>query len=449
MSDGDLNAQPGEPNGRTIGETEYSWCKAVPGGTGITVLSLLLTKLPEISNLQTVLHNFQISHPILNSKLRLNPTTNTFSFISRPTPSLRIQSFDLPSTAQLLRTLQNSNDQSVTPFHLILEHQLNQNSWRNTDRPSHSDADVFFASIYALSETQWALMLSLHTSVCDRTAAVALLRGLLVELGGIGSEAGGTEKGIKENEEVSLGIEDLIPNGKANKPFWARGVDLLGYSLNSFRLANLEFRDTDSPRYSQILRLQMNPQDTEKLLSGCKSKGIKLFAALAAAGLLAVYSSKNLLITRRRRFYHSAILNTHDVGGGETLWELANRCYMSFSNAKNSNKHFTDMSDVNFLMCKAIENPGLTRASSLRTALISVFEEPVMDDSNEMYQQLGLDDYVGCSSVHGVGPSIAIFDTVRDGRLDCACVYPSPLHSREQMQELIDHMKKILVDGCN
>lgn len=147
-------------------------------------------------------------------------------------------------------------------------------------------------------------------------------------------------------------------------------------------------------------------------------------------------------------FYHSAILNTHDVGGGETLWELANRCYMSFSNAKKSNKHFTDMSDVNFLMCKAIENPGLTKASSLRTSLISVFEDPVMDDSNEMHQELGLEDYVGCSSVHGIGPSIAIFDTVRDGLLDCACVYPSPLHSREQMQELIDHMKKILVDGC-
>lgn len=122
---------------------------------------------------------------------------------------------------------------------------------------------------------------------------------------------------------------------------------------------------------------------------------------------------------------------------------------MSFANAKNSNKHFSDMSDLNFLMCKAIENPSLTPSSSLRTALISVFEDPVIDDSNELHQQLGLEDFVGCASVHGVGPSIAIFDTIRNGGLDCACVYPSPLHSREQMQELIDHMRRILVDGCN
>ena len=33
---------------------------------------------------------------------------------------------------------------------------------------------------------------------------------------------------------------------------------------------------------------------TENHLQGCKSKGIKLFAALAAAVLLAVYSSKKL-----------------------------------------------------------------------------------------------------------------------------------------------------------
>ena len=56
---------------------------------------------------------------------------------------------------------------------------------------------------------------------------------------------------------------------------------------------------------------------------------------------------------------------------------------------------------------------------------------------------------MGCASSHGIGPSIAILDTVRDGRLDYVCVYPSPLHSRGQMQEFIDNMKSVLVEGCN
>lgn len=312
------------------------------------------------------------------------------------------------------------------------------------------------------------VVLRLHSSTCDRTSAVTLLRELLGLIGG-GGEA---EKELGDNEEVGLGIEDCIPSGKANKPFWARGVDMFGYSLNSLRLSNLDFGDTSSPRSSQVVRLQMNSHETDKVLACCKSRGIKLCGILAAAGLIAAHSSKSLtenqwekyavvtlvdsrsvlepvLSSHHLGFYHSAILNIHDIRGGEELWELGVRCYTAFANAKNSNKHFTDMSDLNFLMCKAIENPGLTPSSSLRTAFITVFEDDVIGHASEIYNRVGLEDSVSCSSVHGVGPSVAIFDTIRDGRLDCACVYPSPLHSREQMKELVDDMKRILVEGCN
>lgn len=146
-------------------------------------------------------------------------------------------------------------------------------------------------------------------------------------------------------------------------------------------------------------------------------------------------------------FYQSAILNTHLIKGGEKLWELAQKTYMAFANSKNNNKHFSDMADLNFLMCKAIENPSLTASSSLRTSFVSVFEDPVIYQSNDMQHEVGLEDYMGCASVHGIGPSIAMFDTVRDGKLDCVSVYPAPLHSREQMQELIDNMKAVLVNG--
>lgn len=105
------------------------------------------------------------------------------------------------------------------------------------------------------------------------------------------------------------------------------------------------------------------------------------------------------------------------------------------------------MGDLNFLMGRVMESPSVTAASSLRTSLISVMEDPVIDDTQEMKREIGVEDYVGCSSVHGVGPSVAMFDTVRNGELDCACVYPAPLHSREQMVELLRRMKKILVDG--
>ncbi|XP_017977729.1 PREDICTED: uncharacterized protein LOC18598266 [Theobroma cacao] len=470
MSEFDQNPTPKtpEPKVRPAGGTEYSWCRAVPGGTGITVLSLLLSNPPDISLLEAALCRLQVSHPILRSRLHFDTCRNTFSFITHRNPHAKIQSFDLPSTSHILQS--HSGDPNIDSHQFLLEHELNRNSWNLPDG-DQADRDVFFVSLYTLSETRWVVVFRLHTSACDRAAAVALLKELLELVGGGRSKVEEIAKGNDEQEvELSLGIEDLIPSGKANKPFWARGVDMLGYSLNSFRLANLNFVDANSARRSQVVRLQMNPDETDGLVAGCKSRGIKLCGALAAAGLIAARSTKAYPEHQREKyavvtltdcrsildpvlgsnhlgFYHSAILNTHDVTAHEQVWELARRCYMSFSNAKNNDKHFTDMNDLNFLMCKAIDNPGLTASSSMRTAFISVFEDPVIDESNELHQKIGLVDYVGCSSVHGVGPSLAIFDTIQDGCLDCACVYPAPLHSREQMQQLIDSMKSILADA--
>ncbi|XP_028787410.1 uncharacterized protein LOC114743370 [Neltuma alba] len=458
-----------ESAARSVGGTEYSWCRSVPSGTGITVLGLLLSKSPDVSLLQTALRSLQNSHPILRSRLRLDASTNTFHFITPRDPHIQITPFDLQYTSRIIGS--ESNDRPSSPFLRILEYELNRNSWRDHSGSMSADTDVFHASLYTVSDQQWAVFLRLHTSACDRTAAVALLKELPERVGGRVKEGKGTEMELERKGKVRLAIEDLIPEGKANKPFWTRGLDVLGYSLNSFRFSNLNFVDAHSPRSSKVAKMQLDRDETERLIVGCKSRGIKLCGALAAAAMIASWASKHrpdfekekyavVTLTDCRSildpilngndlgFYHSAILNTHDVGG-ETLWELARRSYMAFENAKNCNKHFTDMSDLNYLMCKAIDSPGLTPSSSLRTALVSVFEDPVIQDSesDKMHQEVGLEDYEGCSSVHGVGPSIAIFDTIRNGMLNCTCVYPSPLHSREQVLKLLDHMKKILVDA--
>ncbi|XP_027937538.1 uncharacterized protein LOC114192129 [Vigna unguiculata] len=463
---GDNEAQSPEASepteSRPVGGTEFSWCKAVPLGTGVTVLGLLLSKRPEIPVLQNALHNLQNSHPILRSKIHLDPSTNTFHFLTPASPNVQVQHFDLASTATIVQAHSNGDDD---PFHTLLEDQMNHDTWHDY---APRDLDVLYASVFTLPHDRFAVFLRLHTAACDRAAAVALLLDLLRLFSGDGTGDGTGDIG---EEKVSSAMEDLIPEGKMHKPFWARGLDVLGYSLNAFRFSNLNFVDAASLRRSRIVRLQLNEEETKNLLAGCKARGIKLCGALAAAGMMASWTSKGLPNYQREKyavvtlvdcrslldpvlpsnyagFYHSAILNTHDVGE-ETLWELAKKSYTSFVNAMNYNKHFTDMSDLNYLMCKAIENPGLTPSSSLRTALISVFEDPVVVDSGEMHGEIGVEDFVGCASAHGVGPSIAVFDTIRNGMLDCACIYPSPLHSREQIQGLIDHMKRILVEGCS
>ncbi|BAT96048.1 hypothetical protein LR48_Vigan277s001900 [Vigna angularis] len=434
------------PNSRTVGDTEHSWCRAVRGGTGIAVLALRTSKAPDISHLQASLRSLQTSHPILRSRL-LHNNNNTFSFLTSPTSSFTLTSLALPA---------NVSD----PLTQILELELNRNTWHDSN-----DDHVFFATVYTLPNANtWVVALRLHVSACDRTTALLLLRELLTLMEG---DHGAGQDNSNHKDEPSLAIEDLVPRGKGKKPVWTRGLDMLAYSLNSLRLSNLKFVDAKNPRFSQVVRLQLNQNETKGVLAGCKLSGIKLCGALVAAGLMATHGSKmrskkygvvtltdcrsslQSPLTDNFGFYHSAILNSHEMKGGETLWELAKRTYQTLAQSKNCNKHFSDMADLNFLMCRAIENPSLTPAASLRTSLMSVFEETVVDNGGAKQREIGVEDYMGCASVHGVGPSIAIFDTIRDGSLDCVCVYPAPLHSRELMQELVGKMKAILVEAAN
>ncbi|CAL0310526.1 unnamed protein product [Lupinus luteus] len=458
-----------DPKVRNVGATEYSWCKAVHGGTGIAVLALLCSKNPDISRFQIALNKLQNSHPILKSKLHSNTTATSngnFSFLTFQNPFVKIQQHNLSVTSKILG--RNKNDDvpvsvAVSSFQLILEHELNQNSWHNNLNPSssHSDDDMFVASIYAMPEETWTVVLRLHVAACDRTTAISILREMLVLMK---EEERESESEDWNKREIGFAMEDLVDGGRRKKGIWARGIDLLSYSLDSFRLTNLKFCDTKNTRFSQIVRLQLNDNDTKRVLDGCKHNRIKLCGALSAAGLMAAHRYKNssrkygiITLTDCRSslepplsinnfgFYHSAILNSHLMKGGEDLWELAKKTYGAFANSKNNNKHFSDMADMNFLMCKAIDNPTLT--SSLRTSMMSVFEDTVIDDGAKVQRGVGVEDYMGCASVHGVGPSIAIFDTIREGKLDCIFVYPAPLHSREQMQDLVNKMKVILIEG--
>ncbi|MED6219988.1 hypothetical protein PIB30_040852 [Stylosanthes scabra] len=447
---------------RTAGGTESNWCKAVPGGTGIAVLAMLITKPLDVYCLQRALNKIQNSHPILKTRLVYSNAgaEGGGTFHTSPSSYVKIESYNLSTTSKIL-----GGDDAISgsPLQKILEHELNQNAWLDVNTGGGSD--MFLASMYAVSKTTWVAAMRLHVAVCDRTTAVSLLRELLVVMT---SEEEEVEKEEGENKNGGLvsAIEDLVPCGMAKKAIWTRGIDVLSYSVNSIRQTNMKFHDTRSKRFSQIVRLQLNQNDTKRVLAGCKRNRIKLCGALTAAGLMAAHSSKNgsrkygvITFTDCRSslnpplsvqdfgFYHSAIINSHVMKGGESLWELAKKSYGAFASSKNSNKHFTDMADTNFLMCKAIDNPALTSSSALRTSIMSVFEDTVVDDSTEMQHRVGVEDYMGCASVHGVGPSMGIFDTIRDGRLDCVCVYPAPLHSREQIQDLVNKMKAILIEA--
>eukprot|EP00475_Leptophrys_vorax_P037816 TRINITY_DN6572_c0_g1_i2.p1 TRINITY_DN6572_c0_g1~~TRINITY_DN6572_c0_g1_i2.p1 ORF type:complete len:146 (-),score=12.74 TRINITY_DN6572_c0_g1_i2:102-539(-) len=143
------------------------------------------------------------------------------------------------------------------------------------------------------------------------------------------------------------------------------------------------------------------------------------------------------------------MMHTHSVSEASEFWDLAHRCHQSTANAIRNRKHYTDMGDLNMLMAQAIWHPQLTPSSSLRTSTVCSFWDSLEEKMEAFVDRLGVEDYVGCSSVHGVGPCLAIFDSLREDGLHLSNVYSTPLFSHSLMRQLVTKMMELLQAACD
>nr|CAB3478922.1 unnamed protein product [Digitaria exilis] len=240
---------------RAPGGTEYSWCRAVPGGTGTTLIALRFSSgaaAEAAAVAQAALSSLQSAHPALRARLRTTPSGPTLAFPSsapHPPPLLPLEPLSAP--------------ESAADFDALLEHELNRNPWADPE-PS-GDAPVLFATLYELPPATGgaALFVRIHTVACDRSAANALARELVALLGGGEEEEG---ERAPEDAAAEAALEERIPQRDTWKPFWARGLDMVGYSINGLRTSTLPFVETGTARSTQLLRLGLGRDETTRLL---------------------------------------------------------------------------------------------------------------------------------------------------------------------------------------
>jgi len=115
-------------------------------------------------------------------------------------------------------------------------------------------------------------------------------------------------------------------------------------------------------------------------------------------------------------------MNTYHLNETAKFWELARCCSDSLDNAIRNWEHFTDIGDLNYLMYQSMMHPNLTPSNSLRTSLLVVFRDTVLDNLTDLTDALGVDDCVGCSSIHGIGPSLALRFHLQWPASLCQCI---------------------------
>lgn len=456
---------------RPLGTTEANWCRALDGGTGTCITGILLAKSIGVAPIQASLSLTLAAQPLLRAQIVDKQGQLCFDISDNVLLDIEI------INQEALQPVENIDRSAQEPWLQIVEDEM------NTTFPQQKPFRVIEARLYRFPNTDSLIIVKLHPAAADHVSAVGVSSQFLKHLQDfvIAEENGEDlqelidrrlsvelEKRLEMDEEVPACVEDAIPPGKARKPFWAHGLDVLGYGLSAFRHAILPLENVvDNNRKSRIIITDFGESATSKMLQMCESESSDLNGLLIAASLRAVakfkgtgsrgehYASVLLLNCRSMLepvipdstagFYHSGILKTFHATETEPLLKLATRITNDVNEAVKNRKHFTDMGDLNMLMAQAMGHPALTPSASMRTALISnVREPPCHDADKESTSYLNLKDWVTCSSINGVGPCLALYPDFRYGCLRVSFVYCSPLFSAETMHKLVDDISSML-----
>ncbi|KAG0631303.1 hypothetical protein M758_1G242100 [Ceratodon purpureus] len=442
--------------GRKLGKTEANWVAAVESGTGTTITSILFDRRVGVGEVEEALGDVVGWHPRLRSVI----VREGSEFFFRTAEEVRVSVCEVDRSLERFDDDEEGNAREV--WHLVTEEEL------NTPFPTDFPIPVFVPKLYLLPESKSLLVIRLHASAADMASTATIVKCIVSSLhrrSGGESKIAGDVEGVENRNSAEQGavlpsVEDAIPPGQANKPFWAHGVDVVGYGLVSRRHAYLPFDDTESLRASKLIRGALTVEATNLLLKECKNHGVSIHGVINAAALKAVaaykrvgakgehYGTTVLLQCRNRLqptlpessvgFYHAALMRTIHTSEPEPFWDLAARCSQDFDTAIKNRKHFTDMGDLNALMVQAMRFPNLTPSGSLRTSVLSTMYDPVVEDLGEEAAAVGVKDYLSCSSTHGVGPCLALFPFMRQSALQFSFIYSSPLYSRSLMQKLVD-----------
>lgn len=170
LYDIDHSQIPHHLTSRSIGDTEHSWCRLVPGGTGITVFLLrLFCSIPR-TLIAVAITDLLNSHPLLHAQLTRTSPNEPFFFSIPPLPDPIIKTISLSPVLTFLSTLDLELNQILG---LIL---LNR------------------------TKSRFSLQQSIKTNLILKELMVLVARG-----GG-----GEGQSGNRENI-INMGIEDLIP----------------------------------------------------------------------------------------------------------------------------------------------------------------------------------------------------------------------------------------------
>ncbi|EFJ04195.1 hypothetical protein SELMODRAFT_432639 [Selaginella moellendorffii] len=465
---------------RELGSSEENWTRCTAGGTGIGIFGMALRQIVQTPSILLAAKAVCENHSMLRAQLvpDAKSSSKKLAFEVRSVDSFApvVESLPWPEEGTLGSCDGDEEALVKSALQAVVTNELNLPFHKEHKELDHT-VDIFQIHVYEeASSGSSIIVLRFHSGACDRysssTAAQEFVAALdrCVEAG---VECERQEQQRQDRDGLLPCMEDLVPKSKASKGFFKKGIDAVGYALNSSKSALLPFQPGftkqphATPFRSEILSYSLGKPGTEDFFAACKRESTTIAAALSAAFLKTAasvtkekkqdtFSFTNVLDCRGYfeppldasvvGNYSAGLPHDEQVKEGVPFWDLARQISSSTEKNLAKSRHFSELSVLNMLLSQVIKHPSVTPSSSMRTALFTVFVDGPTKCSWGNVKNLKLAGTIGpLASMHYVGPCFSVAEALLDGpELSLTFVYTTPMYSRSQLQDLVSSSLDLL-----
>eukprot|EP01018_Ginkgo_biloba_P009226 Gb_29731 [translate_table: standard] len=468
---------------RPMGQSEENWARITDQGTGITASGIALRRYVEEQHITMAVHDLMERYAIARSRIVENSKGKLYLQVNNGPVKPIVKEKTWPNTdlslslPGVLEIPHDDENHSLSlALHQIVRGELNI-PFLNDEKMAAPPLDILEIHFYKDStEPRTIIVIRIHSGACDRPSCFLIVEHFLSALNAIveGRKTEFPDEGPGNNELLSS-MEDMIPKGKADKGFFSKGLDAIGYALDSKKYSLLPFNPEFTKMsikagfMSDILTYNLGREGTGALFSACKRENTSHAAALASAYLRTATNIKELKDKKFNQFCFTGVLNCRPyfepplpesvlgnysagifqgarVKDDISFWDLARLISSKTEKEISKHKHFSELPVLAMLVGQVIKRPSLTPSSSKRSGLFTMFlGEPSKAQWKNM-ESLNVAGSLGpLASMHAVGPCFCACESMVEGPELCiSLTFATPVFTRDQMHSFATSALELL-----
>jgi hypothetical protein len=471
---------------RPMSQSEENWARITDMGSGISASVIAMKRNVEEQHITMAVRNLMENYPLTRAHIVENNKGKLYLQVNNGpvNPIVREKSWpnidssvDLPGVLQLPDD--DENHSLSLALHQVIRSELNF-PFLNEDRMAAPPLAVLEVHFYKDSSSgpRTIVVIRVHSGACDRHSCFVIAKHFVSALNAVVEGREPEFPDGPERHELLSPIEDMVPKGKADKGFFSKGRDALGYALDSRKYSLLPF----SPEFtkmsikagfmSDVILYRLGKEGTGAFFSACGRENTSYSAALASAYFRTAANIKEMKEKKLNQFcfsgmldcrpyfepqlpetvlgnYSAGILQGTRVKDDISFWDMARSISSKTESDISKDKHFSELPIVTMLAAQLIKHPSLAPGSSKRSGLFTTYFGEPADPQWKNAESLNVAGSLGpLASMHSVGPCFCACDSMIEGpdgpELCISLTFATPVYSREQMHSFATSILELL-----